>query len=160
MPRLIHNRAVIEDTYTHVEGDGELPESDVIVDLERFLANEAELKARSAKLGVYLVGDDDARSLDGKLEGVALISLGFPKFADGRGYSRARILREQLDYDGRLRAAGDVRHDQLFYMLRCGFDEFALVDGKDPQVAMRAFDTFEQVYQPTADGKKAWVHRA
>ena len=32
------------------------------------------------------------------------------------------LLRERYGYAGPLRAVGDVLRDQLFYMLRCGFD--------------------------------------
>ena len=54
-----------------------------------------------------------------------MIAVNFPKFTDGRGYSTARLLRERYDYDGELRAIGDVVRDQFFYLKRGGFDAFA-----------------------------------
>ena len=77
--------------------------------------------------------------------------MNFPKFTDGRGYSTARLLRERYGYTGELRAIGDVLHDQLFYMARCGFDAFALKDGKDVAKAVNAFETFMTPYQAAVD---------
>lgn len=56
-------------------------------------------------------------------------SLHFADFADGRGYSVARMLRRQ-GFEGRLRATGDSGLDQLFYLKRCGFDEAELTEAE------------------------------
>ena len=56
----------------------------------------------------------------------ALVALEFPKFRDGRAYSYARLLRERYGFKGELRAVGDVLLEQLFFMLRTGFDAFEL----------------------------------
>ena len=44
--------------------------------------------------------------------------------------STGRLLRERFGYQGEIRAIGDVLHDQLFLMARCGFDAFALKGGQ------------------------------
>lgn len=75
------------------------------------------------------------------------IEIDFPKFADGRGYSAARLLREKYGFKGDLRAVGDVLIDQLFFMARCGFSTFALRDDQDINVAFSAFNTFSDSYQ-------------
>ncbi len=54
----------------------------------------------------------------------------FPAFTDGRGYSTARLLTERYDYQGELRAVGDVLTDQIPFMRRCGFN--ALVVTHEP----------------------------
>ena len=69
-----------------------------------------------------LANTDDVLALGGKLAGVELIVLQFPKFTDGRAYSQARLLRERLGYAGGLRATGAVFLDQLPFLLRCGFE--------------------------------------
>lgn len=56
------------------------------------------------------------------LTGVTMIRVSFPSFADGRGLTIARELR-QRGYTGRLRAAGHVLSDQYAMARRSGFDE-------------------------------------
>ena len=52
----------------------------------------------------------------------------FAKFADGRAFSYARLLRDRHGFKGELRATGDVLIDEIPLMLRCGFDAFEATD--------------------------------
>jgi uncharacterized protein (DUF934 family) len=61
------------------------------------------------------------------LEGVSRIDIGFPSFADGRGYSLAMNLRRG-GYRGHLRAVGHIIADQYAHARRCGFDDIAISD--------------------------------
>ena len=99
---------------------------------------------------VRLEEGEDARALLPHLDRLAMIEVGFSKFADGRGYSAARILREH-GYDGELRAQGDVLVDQIAFMRRCGFDSFAPERPLDPDDADFALSLWQEVYQPAAD---------
>ena len=83
----------------------------------------------------------------------------FPAFTDGRGYSTARLLRQRYGFKGELRAFGDILHDQLYELGRCGFDSFALREDQDPVEALRAFDEFSESYQAAADGGALFAHR-
>ncbi len=77
----------------------------------------------------------------------------FPKFRDGRAYSYARLLRERYGFEGELRAVGDVLLEQLFFMLRTGFNAFELT-AEDPLGAYRtALGDLSVFYQPTGDGR-------
>jgi len=96
---------------------------------------------------------DDARVLLPFLDRLALVEVNFPSFTDGRGYSAARILRE-AGYEGELRAVGDIGIDQLSHLRRCGFDAFAPDQKLDEEDAARAFATWDNVYQSTADGRR------
>lgn len=96
---------------------------------------------------------DDARLLLPFLDRLALVEVNFPSFGDGRGYSAARILRE-AGYAGELRAVGQVLIDQLSHMRRCGFDSFAPDKRLDEEDALRAFATWENVYQRAADARR------
>jgi len=80
----------------------------------------------------------------------ALIAADFSGPSEGRGYSQARLLREQWKFGGELRAIGYVRRDQLFFMARCGFNSFELPDSdiEDAHIALR---TFSRAYQPSND---------
>ncbi len=115
-----------------------------------------------APLADWLAGDhdgapilaptDDPHALDGKLHGIDLIAIEFPKFADGRGLSIATLLRKRLGYKGELRAVGDVARDQLYQMARCGFTAFVLRADQDPADCLKAFSDYGDVYQDSADG--------
>ena len=51
-----------------------------------------------------------------------MIRIDFPNFADGRGFTLARLIR-LLGFTGRLRAKGHVIADQYAMARRSGFDE-------------------------------------
>ena len=68
-----------------------------------------------------LAPDTDPNELANHL-GAEAIALDFPSFADGRGFTLARLLRE-AGFAGRLRARGHVISDQYAMARRAGFDE-------------------------------------
>ncbi|ABV92893.1 conserved hypothetical protein [Dinoroseobacter shibae DFL 12 = DSM 16493] len=69
-----------------------------------------------------LPSDADVDRLLLRLEGIEMIRVDFPNFADGRGFTIARRLRD-MGYGGRLRARGHVLADQYAMARRSGFDE-------------------------------------
>lgn len=111
-------------------------------------------EAPSPLLGVWLAPDDDALALRARIAALAvpLIAVDFPKFADGRGYSQAALLRNRLRYRGELRAVGEVLVDQLFMLRRVGFDSFALRADQPVTDARAALVRYSAVYQRAADG--------
>lgn len=124
MPRLIDRLGPAEDVWTVLGAEDALPESGaVIVPLERL----AEALDSGLELGVHLPNDTDPESMTPHFGRLSLISVGFPSFADGRGFSIGHCLRE-LGYNGRLRATGPVISDQFDYLLACGFDEVSVPD--------------------------------
>jgi uncharacterized protein (DUF934 family) len=76
---------------------------------------------------VDLPSDADPRALTSYLDGLSMIRVDFPSFADGRGFSIARALR-RMGYAGRLRARGHVLADQYAMARRSGFDEVEIDD--------------------------------
>ena len=80
-----------------------------------------------------------------------MITINFPAFADGRGYSLARLLRERHAYQSEIRAVGDVLRDQLFYMKRCGFNAFAIREDRCTEDALNAYNDFSITYQGATD---------
>ena len=158
MTTIIKNRQAVTDDFTVVKlAEGEsaetvtLPAGAIIVPLAVWNARKAELQARGTPVGVWLDVTEGPEAIATELSAFAVIGVNFPKFTDGRGYSTARLLRERFGYTGELRAIGDVLHDQLFLMARCGFDAFALKDGKDVAKAVNAFETFRTPYQAAVD---------
>ena len=158
MAKLIKQGAVIDDVWQVLRlAEGEdaasvaLPAGVVVFPLAVWQARKAEILARGTPAGVWLGVTDEPAEIADDLPQLALVSVDFPKFTDGRGYSTARLLRERYGYTGELRAIGDVLYDQLFFMKRCGFDAFALRADLNPWKAQAAFATFPNPYQGAVD---------
>ena len=62
----------------------------------------------------------------------------FPKWADGRAYSQARLLRARYRFAGEIRATGEVLVDMLPLLARTGFDAVALRADQSQEFAERA----------------------
>ncbi len=163
MPQIIRNKTVVDDDWLVVRAaeDGGLPPPDalpagkVLVPFSYWKDVRDALRGARTKqqIGVWLAPDDEPADLVADFDEIALIAIDFPVFRDGRGYSIARLLRERYGYQGEIRAIGDVLHDQLAYMSRCGFDAFALRADKDIHYALRAFGELTIHYQTANDEK-------
>lgn len=124
MPRLIDRDGPAEDRWTVLAGEDPLPaEGPVIVPLDRL----DEAVVSGLELGVHLPNDTDPERVRPYFARLGLISVEFPAFADGRGFSLGHRLRA-IGFQGRLRATGHVIADQFAYLLACGFDELSLRD--------------------------------
>jgi uncharacterized protein (DUF934 family) len=121
------------------------------VSLARWQRERAILLKRGQPVGVRLPNTANVADLAADLPLLEVVALEFPKFADGRAHSQARLLRERYGYQGELRAVGDVLRDQLFFMARNGFDAFELRADRSLEDALKAFDEFSESYQPAAD---------
>lgn len=164
MPKLQHHeqiikgREVVADDWTVLRLDeGETPESvevpdgKIIVPLAVWQAQRATLAARAGRLGLWFASDEQAQAVKDELGNFAVIAVDFPKFSDGRGYSIAFNLRKRLGYAGELRAIGDVLRDQLFQMVRCGFDAYATRQDRSIHDALKGLTVFSETYQASVD---------
>lgn len=150
--QIIKDRTIIEDQWLTLADDVAVPKlGDVIVSYERWLSERDALTARDHGVGVSVNGEHDIRSLADDLDDLDLVALEFPAFADGRCYSHARILRDQLGYKGELRAVGDVLRDQIFYMRRVGIDAFDVSESQDIEDVVQGLKDFSVTYQAAAD---------
>ena len=156
---IIRNKAIVEDDWTVLRLAGnDTPQSivvlpgKVIVPLKVWLAQHDALKDRT-DLGVWFESLDRPEALQQDIARFGVIAVDFPKFADGRGYTIAYLLRERLGYKGELRAIGDVLRDQMFYMQRVGFDAFAPRTDKDINQALKGLSDFSVTYQASNDDK-------
>ncbi len=156
--RIIKDRQIRDDDWHVLPVEGELPEGgDYLVGMNIWNSGAPDRK-RDGKLGLVLRPGDDVAAVQ-NLTNAPLIAIEFPKFTDGRGYSIARLLRDRYGYRGELRAVGNVLRDQLLYMQRCGFTEFALQPGKDVAGALEAFDELPVRYQADSDLKEPLFRR-
>ena len=155
MQRLIKNGEVINDSWHLLDKDATLdglPNSDsIIVPLALWLEHSHALKARDGGLGVWLDSDEEVESIADDLSQFQGVALNFPVFSDGRNYSNARLLRDRYQYQGEVRAIGDVLRDQLFFMQRCGFDAFALRADRNADEALESLKDFSNTYQAATD---------
>jgi uncharacterized protein (DUF934 family) len=158
MPQLIKDRALADDRWTLLrEADAALPAGPVVVPLATWKAQRGALVARG-DVGVWLAPAEDPADLAGDVAALPLVAVDFPQFSDGRGYSTARLLRQRYGFKGELRAIGDVQRDQLAYLVQCGFDAFAIRDGKDARDALAGLDDFSDGYQLT-EARLPWFRR-
>ena len=158
MPKIIKNDRIVEDAWQVLKlAEGEtaetvaLPEATTLFPLAVWQARKGELLARIATAGVWIDSSEGPEALVGDLNALSIIAVNFPKFADGRSYSTARLLRERYGYRGEIRAIGDVLHDQLFFMKRCGIDAYAVREDKDIEAALAGLNTFSDAYQGAVD---------
>lgn len=124
----------------------------VVVPLLLWLDQRSELLQRG-DTAVWLDSEQEPEPLLPDLGVLSMVAVNFPVFADGRGYSYARRLR-QMGFQGEVRAIGDVLPDQLQFMSRCGFDAFELRGDKSMESAMTQKSSVSVVYQAGQDQPK------
>ncbi len=150
MPRrLLRNGRVVDDDWSYAaEAAAGAPA--VILSLAEWQSERDAWLSRGARIGVVLQPAHKVELLAPDFANLSLIAADFSGPSDGRGYSQARILREQWVFRGELRATGFVRRDQVFFMARSGFNSFELPDA-ELDAAAAALATFSWAYQPSND---------
>jgi len=165
MPKLIKDSVIVDDDWLIIPKSvaeelkvsldeapaPDLPAGKILIPVSIWSAHKNQLTSRRAEIGVWLDSDEAPELIADDLDQLALIAINFPVFSDGRGYSYARLLREKYNYQGELRAIGDVLRDQLFFMKRCGFNSFALREDLDIEASLSALADFSEVYQAAVD---------
>jgi uncharacterized protein (DUF934 family) len=164
--RLYKNGGFVEDLW-RTPTDEEPIDGPSILRLKRWTELRDLGDGSNAPIGVKLEAGEPVEAILPDLDRLSLVALAFPKWADGRSFSKASMLRGQYGFKGEIRAVGDVLWDQLQLMRRCGFDAFeidnvptirALEGGKKPFM--------DEFYQPgleaetPADPRRPWLRRA
>jgi uncharacterized protein (DUF934 family) len=168
MADIIKGRAIVSDdwqllrlTEGETVADVALPEGKLIVPLLVWKARRAELDKRTATgtLGIWLADTEGPELIADNLQHFQVIAIDFPKFANGRGYSSAALLRTRYGYKGELRAIGDVLRDQMFYLARVGFDAFAVRPDRSIDDALQALNDYSVTYQSSTDEARPLFRR-
>ncbi|MGD2171283.1 MAG: DUF934 domain-containing protein [Gammaproteobacteria bacterium] len=68
-------------------------------------------------------------------------------FTDGRVFGLARLLRDELGFDGDLEVSGDFLPDQISFLQRCGVNAFS-----GEEIVRDAFNYYSGFYQPPRAG--------
>jgi len=156
---LIIDGAVTENEWRLLpQDDGEtaitaasLATGKVILPYAIWKALKGDLSGRRAEIGVWLDSDETADLIGRDAKDLPLIAVHFPAFADGRGFTAGRLLRERYGFGGELRAVGAFMRDQLTYLRRCGFNAFAY-EGEQPLAGLLdSLQDFSDSYQAGLD---------
>ena len=158
----------IDDGWTIVPDEEPVPDDGkAIVSLKRWREARAALAERAAPLGLMIEPGSDWADVVADLERFPVIAVTIPKYADGRAFSIARLLRERDGYAGEIRALGTYIIDQVPLMARIGIDAFST---EDP-ILVAAFEKGEwpevpHYLQPALDragevpaGTRPWARR-
>lgn len=148
---IIRNGELATDSWVIADDDAALQPGDVLVSAQRWPGVDAA--AHRGLLGLVLPAAALFEELAFDFAALPLIAIAFDDCTDGRGYSLARLLR-RAGYAGDLRAIGDIRRDQIFYLTRCGFTSFSIPAGRDAQELLRGLDDFSLAYQAAADRRE------
>jgi uncharacterized protein (DUF934 family) len=138
----------------------------IVVSAERWIKERDDLAKRADPVGVLINAGKNANSLLAEAAQRPMIALSFAKFADGRAFSYAQLLRDRHGFTGELRAVGDVLLDGLPLMLRCGFDSFEITNEPTLRALKRGHlpDT-KLFYQPSVEphekpaGRRPWLRK-
>ena len=130
----------------------EIPAGKVMLPLPVWLARKAEFAARLAagEIGVWLDAYERVELLveaQADLKVFPVIGVYTERFADGRIYSTAALLRTRYGFTGQLRALGDVLRDQAYLMMRCGFTALQIRADRSAAEAVASVNDFSEPYQ-------------
>jgi uncharacterized protein (DUF934 family) len=151
MPRrLLRDGRIVDDDWSYLADGGSVAADSLILTLAQWQGERDTWLARGGRLGVVLLPNHKVESLASDIDRLSLIGAEFSGPSEGRGYSQAKVLREQWRFRGELRATGYVRRDQVFFMARCGFNSFELPD-TELAGAQAALSSFSRAYQASND---------
>ena len=160
MPQLLKDKRVIDDAWTLVDTDSQsLPDGDILLTYSQWQTFSEQLESHSGQIGVVIEGNAEIEDIIEPLLKLPLIAINFPKFADGRGFSLATLLRERYNFNGEIRAVGGFMRDQLYLLSRCGFNAFKFSEDTDLSEAAKSLENFSETYQVSADQEKPLFRR-
>ena len=153
MQKLIKDGCIVDDYWVLVKEASNtgilsaLPGRSLIVPFDFWRLFRQELDDFYGEVTIWLNSDQNVHKIEKELNNFSMIALNFPLFSDGRSYTNARELKEELGYKGEIRAIGDVLRDQLYYMSRCGFNAFSMRSDQNLEESLTAFSDFHTGYQ-------------
>ena len=116
-------------------------------------------RANQGEIGVWFASDEDvlkhADIIEAGKKVWPLVAAHFPVFRDGRSFSTAALLRDRLDWQGEIRAIGDVLIDQLLQGARVGFDSFELRPDQNLDIGLSQFSLFTVTTQNSWRDKRS-----
>jgi uncharacterized protein (DUF934 family) len=145
--KIIKDKQIIEDSWTHVVDSDEITNGDITVSLARWKKEKAELSDHQGNIGIRISPADTVEDIATDLKNIKLIAVDFPAFTDGRAFSHTRLLRSRYGYDGEIRAIGSYMPDQVYYLSRVGVNAFQLENPEQLELALSTMNDFTVKYQ-------------
>ena len=147
---IIINKDSSEDTFIQIHNISEIKENNsIFFDLDFWKNNKKDLIKQNCELGIKISSDEPINEIVENLEIFKLINFNFLSFKDGRPFSYARKIRENLKYENKIRASGNILPDQYIFLLRCGFDSFEIKKNQIKTWENILKNNFESYYQFT-----------
>ena len=160
MALLLRDKQITQDNWLVVDETATtLPSGDILLSFNHWQQLENKLEQHNGAIGVWIEGNAEIEDFLEPLLSLPLIAINFPKFADGRGFSLATLLRDRYQYKGELRAIGNFIRDQLFFLTRCGFNSFNFPDGTNLEEVANSLTDFSENYQVSADENQPLFRR-
>lgn len=168
MATIFKDGEFIEENWERADAEtGSEVKGNALVAQTLFLADPDSYLARDGKTAVLVEAGDDVEEIVPFLDRLELVAVDFPAFSDGRGFSAARVLREQIGYKGDIRAVGKYILDQVPLARRCGVTSFeiskpevlkALKAGEWPEVTkyLQPVGTVDEI----PEGTRPWARRS
>lgn len=160
MPQVLKDNCVVNDDWITLEESSEtLPSGDVLLSYDQWQGFSEQITRHDGSVGVIIDGNAEIEEIIEPLLKLPLIAINFPKFADGRGFSAARLLRERFNYTGEIRAVGGFIRDQLYLLSRCGFNAFKFADDTYLFESAKSLKDFSENYQVSVEQKNPLFRR-
>ena len=160
MPQLLRDGRIQEDDYRLLTQVSELvDQAAALLPVGEVLQDVAAIEKYKGRLGVILQPETSVNDLLVILPRLSLIAINYPIYTDGRGHSKARILRDQYHYKGEIRAIGDVFKDTVYYLHQCGFNGFLPRSGETVENLLAGLIVFSEGYQQSSVRSVPLYHR-
>lgn len=158
--QLVKDGQITDNNYQIIDSVDDLAEGKTPIVKASAWLEDASAFASFASIGILLAPGDEPALIADSLDSFSVIAVDFPKFADGRGYSTARELRETYKFEGEIRSVGDVLLDQLYYMKQVGFNAFAVREDIPLERALESFKDYQADYLGPTFNHNPWFKRA
>lgn len=160
MPQVLKDNCVVEDNWTVLAEDADrLPKGDLLLSYSQWQTFADQIDSHDGDIGVIIEGNSDIEEIIEPLLDLPVIAINFPIFADGRGFSTARLIRERYNYLGEIRAIGGFIRDQLYLLKRCGFNAFQFTEENELSDAAESLKDFSENYQVSVDQENPLFRR-
>jgi uncharacterized protein (DUF934 family) len=145
--QIIKDKQLIENHWRYIKDKDPLTSGDITVSLTRWCEEQALLQNHPGLVGVRINSDENINRLKKDMTRLPLIELYFPVFTDGRGFSQAKLLRKNLNYQGSICAVGHYMGDQVYYLARVGVNSFWAENSNDLMLYLNLLNDFSVQYQ-------------
>ena len=166
---LYRHGAFVADDWIFPEDGAPVPAAGkVALPKARLVAEFATLADRADPIGLVLASGETLDGLGAVIGRLRLVKLVIPRYADGRLYSIARLLRDRYGFTGEIRASGDVLRDQIVFLARAGVDAFEVThQGTIQALRDGAIVAVHHHYQPASQaaveakpGPRPWLRKS